>query len=215
MPFRLERRFLHRHVYSRGMAQNLQNLVARHKDSLARFPDSQLWKTLETSLPKKNMTLVEFDNTITRLAGGSSPPFPFPSARDYYAAATSHTMLGDIRVPFLAISSADDPIASHVPVDATDNGWVVFAVTKGGGHLGWFEAGKRFGTLERWIKKPVVEWIRAAGEDLVVGERRGRSLHEVDGFLKEVDRDDIGCKEVEGGGHVVGAEGEGGLLAGL
>ena len=76
-------------------------------------------------------------------------------------------------------------------------------------------AGQRFGTLERWIRKPVVEWIRAVGEDMVVDTGRGRPLHEVDGFLKEVGRDDIGCKEVEGGGHVVGVEGEGGLLAGL
>ncbi|KAI0709091.1 AB-hydrolase YheT [Earliella scabrosa] len=212
---RLESRFFHRRVYSRGMAQNLQNLVARHRDALARFPDSPLWKAVETSLPDKNMALADFDNTITRLAGGSSPPFPFATARDYYTAASSHTLLGDIRVPFLAVSAADDPIASSVPIGVTDNGWVILAVTKGGGHLGWFEAGQRFGTLERWIRKPVVEWIRAVGEDMVVDTGRGRPLHEVDGFLKEVGRDDIGCKEVEGGGHVVGVEGEGGLLAGL
>jgi len=63
----------------------------------------------------------------------------------------------------------------------------------------------------------VVEWIRAVGEDLVVDglEARMRPLREVDGFLKEEGRDDIGCKVVEGGGHIVGVEGEGGLLAGL
>lgn len=197
------------------MAQNLQNLVARHRDALARFPESALWKSVQTSLPRKNMTLIEFDNAVTRIAGGSSPPFPFATARDYYAAATSHKMLADIRVPFLAVSAADDPIASHVPVGVTDNGWFVLAVTSGGGHLGWFESGKKFGELERWIRKPVIQWIRAIGEDLVVDTGRGRPLHEVDGFLKEVGRDDIGCKEVEGGGHVVGVEGEEGLLAGL
>ncbi|TFK80926.1 AB-hydrolase YheT [Polyporus arcularius HHB13444] len=212
---RLESRFLHRHIYSRGMAQNLSNLVARHKDELAKFPDSMLYKSMQTSLPKKNMTLLEFDDAITRIAGGSSPPFPFPSARDYYIAGSSHNVLGDIQVPFLAVSSADDPIASTVPIGETDNGWVVIAVTNGGGHLGWFEAGKRFGQLERWIRKPVIEWIRAVGEDLVLEANRGRPLHEVDGFLKEVGRDDIGCKEIEGGGHIVGVEGEGGLLAGL
>ena len=161
------------------------------------------------------MKLIDFDEAVTRVVGGSSPPFPFTSAQDYYTAGSSHTMLGDIRVPFLAVSAGDDPIASIPPVGMTDNGWVAIAVTRGGGHLGWFEAGKTFGQVERWIRRPVVEWIRAIGEDLLVQGQRGRPLHEVDGFLKEVGRDDIGCKEVEGGGHVVGVEGEGGLLAGL
>ncbi|KAI0748022.1 AB-hydrolase YheT [Daedaleopsis nitida] len=212
---RMEGRFFHRRVYSRGMAQNLKNLVARHKDALAQFPDSALYKAAQTSLSKKDMALVDFDNTITRLAGGSSPPFPFPTAHDYYVGSSSHVLLGDIRVPFLAVSSADDPIASNVPVGVTDNGWIILAVTQGGGHLGWFEAGKQFGELERWIRKPVIEWIRAAGQDLISDSERGRPLHEVDGFLKEFGRDDIGCKEVEGGGHVVGVDGEEGLLAGL
>ncbi len=197
------------------MAQNLQNLVARHRDALAKFPDSTLWKTVEARLPKKDMTLMEFDDTITRLAGGSSPMFPFASARHYYAAGSSHNVLDGIRVPFLAISAADDPIASTIPIGEADNPIVVIAVTNGGGHLGWFEAGKKFGTLERWIRKPVLEWIRAISENLVVEGDLRKALHEVDGFLKEVGRDDIGCKEVEGGGHVVGVEGEEGLLAGL
>ncbi|KAM5538983.1 hypothetical protein V8D89_007206 [Ganoderma adspersum] len=212
---RLESRLFHRLVYSRGMAQNLQNLVARHKDALSKFPESMLWRSFQAHLPKKDMTLMQFDDAITRLAGGPSPPFPFASARHYYVAGASHNVLDDIRVPFLAISAADDPIASSIPIGETDNPLVAIVVTNGGGHLGWFEAGKTFGTLERWIRKPVLEWIRAISEHLVVEGDLGKPLHEVDGFLKEVGRDDIGCKEVEGGGHVVGVEGEEGLLAGL
>ena len=111
------------------MAQNLQSLVARHRDALAKFPDSPLWKAFETRLPLKDMTLMGFDDAITRLAGGTSPPFPFASAAHYYAAGGSHNVLDDIRVPFLAISAADDPIASSIPVVETDNPLVVIAVT--------------------------------------------------------------------------------------
>ncbi|OSD01613.1 AB-hydrolase YheT [Trametes coccinea BRFM310] len=211
----LESHFFHKNVYSRGMAQNLKKVIARHLEALSKFPDSLAWQAAKAVSARKSMSLVEFDDTVTRVCGGSSPPFPFPSARDYYTAASSHKMLKDIRVPFLALNSKDDPIVSSIPVGVADNGWVVLALTEGGGHLGWFEAGKRFGELERWVRKPVLEWIRAVGEDLVPEGERGRPMHEVDGFLKEVDRDDIGCKEVEGGGHVVGVEGEGGLLAGL
>ncbi|KAI0831202.1 AB-hydrolase YheT [Trametes gibbosa] len=211
----LKSHLFHRHVYSIGMAQNLRKVVERHMQALSKFPDSPAWKAAQAVTTKKSMSLDEFDDTVTRLCGGSYPPFPFPTAYDYYRAASSHRVLGGIRVPYLALNSADDPIASNMPIGVADNGWVVLGLTKGGGHLGWFEAGKHLGELERWIRKPVLEWIRATGEDLVLKEERGQPMHEVDGFLKEVGRDDIGCKEVEGGGHVVGVEGEGGLLAGL
>ncbi|KAI0781038.1 AB-hydrolase YheT [Trametes elegans] len=211
----LQKHFLHRNVYSAGMAQNLQKVVARHLDALSKFPDSPAWKAAQAVSTKKKMSLVEFDDAVTRVCGGPSPPFPFASAYDYYRAASSHKVLADIRVPFLALNSADDPIVSSLPVGVADNGWVVLGLTNAGGHLGWFEAGKRFGELERWIRKPVLEWLRAVGEDFVPEGERGRPTHEVDGFLKEVGRDNVGSKEVEGGGHVVGAEGEGGLFAGL
>ncbi|KAI0646954.1 AB-hydrolase YheT [Trametes meyenii] len=211
----LQNHFFHRHVYSSGMAQNLQKVVARHMESLSKFPDSAAWKAVQAASAKKDMSLVEFDDTVTRVCGGASPPFPFPSAYDYYAAASSHNVLGGIRVPFLALNSDDDPIVSHFPAGVTDNGWVVLGLTKGGGHLGWFEAGKGVGELERWIRKPVLEWIRAIGEHLIPEGERGHPTHEVDGFFKQVGRDDIGYQEIEGGGHVVGVEGEGGLLAGL
>ncbi|KAI0637069.1 AB-hydrolase YheT [Trametes polyzona] len=211
----LQNHFFHRHVYSSGMAQNLKKVIARHMNALSRFPDSPAWKAAQAVAAKKSMSLIEFDDTVTRVCGGSSPPFPFASAYDYYKAASSHKVLGTIRVPFLAVNSADDPIASNMPIGVADNGWVVLCLTQGGGHLGWFEAGKHFGQLDRWIRKPVLEWLRAAGEDLVPEGDRGRPTHEVDGFLKEVGRDDIGCKEIEGVGHVVGVEGEEGLLAGL
>ena len=212
----MESHLFHRQVYSRGMAQNLQKLLARHKNVAEQFPDSNFARAFATpDFLTRDMYLIDFDEAVTRVVGGSSPPFPFPSARDYYVAGASHNVLGSIRVPFLAVSAEDDPIAGAAPVGGMDKGWVVIALTRGGGHLGWFEAGTRFGHVERWIRKPVVEWIRAIGEDMLVEGQRGRPLHEVDGFLKEIGRDDIGCKEVEGGGHVVGVEGEGGLLAGL
>ena len=211
----MEAHLFQRQVYSRGMAQKLQKLAARHRVVAEQFPDSLFAQAVTPELLERDIKLIDFDEAVTRGVGGSSPPFPFPTARDYYAAASSHNVLGDIRVPFLAVSSADDPIASNVPIGLSDNGWVVIAVTNGGGHLGWFEAGKKVGQVERWIRKPVLEWIRAIGEDMLVEEQRGKPLHEVDGFLREVGRDDIGCKEVEGGGHVIGVEGEGGLLAGL
>ncbi|GBE81054.1 AB-hydrolase YheT [Sparassis latifolia] len=210
----LDGHFLNHVVYSKAMGTNLQKLVKRHEASLSKFSDHPVGKAVPKVLSLKTPALIDFDENMTRLAGGSSPPFPFPSAHEYYVWASSHDVLGRIRVPFLAISSEDDPIVQVLPVDTGENEWVVFAVTKKGGHLGWFEAGSSFGEVQRWIRKPVVEWIRAVGQDLVMS-RQGKPLHVVDGFLKEVGRDDIGCMEIGGREHVVGVAGEEGLLAGL
>lgn len=213
----MEGDWFHRMTYSRGMAGNLKVLVKRHLTTLAKNPESELYKAAQKVLETPKLSLIQFDDTVTRIGGGPSPPFPFASARDYYRWASSHKLLPQIRVPFLALNSADDPIVKDLPTDAGPSAlgpWVTFCVTEGGGHLGWFEKGPGFFTLQRWMSRPVVEWLRAVGEDVAV-EVRGRAFREVNGFVMEVGRDDIGYKEIEGGGHVVGVGGEEGLLAGL
>lgn len=201
-------------VYARAMGQNLQSLVRRHSESLLQFGDHPVAQAVKRTLLLKNPLLLEFDNSMTRIGGGSSPPFPFPTADDYYIWASSHTVLPKIRVPFLAINSADDPIVAELPQNVGESEYIVFAVTSGGGHLGWFETADGYGQVRRWVSRPVLEWLKAIGDDLIPERREVRPLHEVDGFIKEVGRDDIGYKEIEGGGHIIGVEGEG-LLAGL
>ena len=51
--------------------------------------------------------------------------------------------------------------------------------------------------------------------EVVTDTRRMIPLRQIDDFTKQEGRDDIGYKKVDGGGHVVGAEGQEGLLAGL
>ncbi|KAI0941688.1 hypothetical protein AcW1_003506 [Taiwanofungus camphoratus] len=211
----LEGGWFHRNVYSSALGSNLQSIVRRHAASLSKFGDHPVSQAVAPCLALKSPTMEMFDNTFNRIGGGSSPPFPFPSAQEYYKWASSHHALPKVRVPFLAINSMDDPIVQVLPVEAGGNEWVAFAVTRKGGHLGWFQSSKRMGELTRWFTKPVMEWLKAVGEDLIVDGRQGKPLHEVGGFLKEVGRDDIGCMEIERGGRVKGIEGEEGLIAGL
>ncbi|KAF9819565.1 hypothetical protein IEO21_02029 [Rhodonia placenta] len=213
--FSLEGRWFHRTVYSSALGTNLQNIVRRHAASLSKHADTAVAQAVAPLLALKGPTMEAFDSTFNRFAGGSSPPFPFPSAQAYYVWASSHDKLGAVRVPLLALNAEDDPIVQVLPVGGGGNPRVVFAVTRRGGHLGWFEVGARAGEVRRWFRGPVVEWLRAVGEDMVLGERAGRPLHEEDGYLKEEGRDDIGCMEVEVGGRVVGVEGQEGVLAGL
>lgn len=215
---KLESSWLHREVYSRGMGQNLTILIKRHLASLEDHPHGDMPNLVSKLDQAGRPTILQFDEAITRLVGGSSPPFPLETAYAYYHWASSHKVLPDIRVPFLAISDADDPVVRAIPIDLPDtklSPWVAFAVTRGGGHLGWFEQGPGLFSLSRWMSRPIIEWLRASGEELPRDFSKRKPLKEVDGFLTEEGREDIGCKEIEGGGHVVGVEGEEGLLAGL
>ncbi|CAL1704788.1 unnamed protein product [Somion occarium] len=193
----MEGDWFHRTTYSSGMASNL--------------------KAMQVLLTVPRPSLIQFDDTVTCVGGGPSPPFPFASGRDYYVWASSHKLLPQVRVPFLALNASDDPIVKELPTKAGESAlspWVVFCVTEGGGHLGWFEKGSGLFSLNRWMGKPVMEWLRVVGEEVAV-EVRGKALHEVNGFVMEEGRDDIGYREIGSGGHVVGVEGEEGLLAGL
>lgn len=173
-------------------------------------------RALESGAKLQRPLLTLFDDTATCLCGGPSPPFPFPSAHDYYVWASSHNLLHKIRVPLLAINSADDPVVQRLPVDAEKcelSPWVVFNITEHGGHLGWFEKSSLF-VVKRWIPKPVLEWMQLVGEK-VTDTRDMKPLIEVNGFTTEEGRESIGYQKAEGGGHVVGVEGQDGLLAGL
>lgn len=207
-----------RELYSKGMGSNLKALLRRHLDTFEAHPEAEVSKYVPDLLKQAGTKLYQFDNTITRVAGGSSPPFPFPSAEDYYIWASSHHALSDVRVPLLALNADDDPIVTVLPVYEEPerfSPWIVFGVTKGGGHLGWFEEGSRPGQPRRWYRRPVIEWLKAMGEDIVLPERHPKPLREKDGWIMEEGREDIGCRVDVEGAKIIGAEGEGGLLSGL
>ena len=196
----------------------MKAVLQLHLDTFKSFPEAKVNASIQEILKQRHTTLYEFDNTITHQIGGSSPPFPFPRAEEYYVWASSHQVLGDIRVPHLCLNALDDPIVGVLPIDLGADAlssWVVFGTTKKGGHLGWFEEGSSAEHPHRWYRRPTLEWLKTMGEEVVPPARDLPQIREVDGYLKEVGNDRIGCKVVGDGGHVIGVEGEGGLLAGL
>ncbi|KAI9466190.1 AB-hydrolase YheT, partial [Lactarius psammicola] len=200
-------------IYAKGMGGNLRRLISRHVDSITKFPDSRLAQSLPELFSRKSITLAQFDNLITVHSGGTSPPFPFANALDYYVHASSHRVLGDVRIPFLAINSDDDPIVKHLPMYETDNKWVALIVTRGGGHMGWFErTGKG---VRRWIRQPALEWFKVTAEKIETPQRLVRSIHFQDGWLVESGREDLGCRDIGEGGKIEGNSGKKDMLAGL
>ena len=197
------------------MANNLRNVVKKHFKALVQDPEHMVAKAANAAIGLDKPTLEEFDDTFTKIAGGPAPHFPFPDANAYYVWGSSHNMIEHVRVPFLAINSGDDPIVSSTPMDSGGNDLVVMELTKGGGHVGWFQAGP--GHVERWTTKPVLEWLKLMGRDVVHDSKsRGRPLFVgEDGFFREEGVDNLGCKEIEGGGLVDGNADEGSVLQGL
>lgn len=197
------------------MGQNLVNVLKRHTSSLSRDPDLAIAAAATQASALSWPTVVTFDDVFTRIGGSSSPPWPFASAFDYYEYASSHKVIGSVRIPFLSINAADDPVVQEVPMDTKENGWVVIALTPNGGHLGWFEADGGWGQVRRWICTPVTEWLRATGEDVCQSGQDIKKLQEVDGFLTEVGLEKLGCKVVSEGLAVVGTGAETGMISGL
>ena len=212
----LEANWFTRAAYAKSLGTNLKNLVAQHADSIRQFPDSAFARALPALLadPDARLTMRQFDTLVSIHCAGSSPPFPFSDAWAYYAHASSHDKLDAVCVPFLALHSDDDPIARWVPSDYDRNGWVVIAVTRGGGHMGWFQPG---GAANRWARRPVLEWLKATAEDVSLGHRSVRPVEYIDSWLVEVGREDIGCQEIGDGGTIRAQTRQrgGGALVGL
>ncbi|KAL1741532.1 Alpha/Beta hydrolase protein [Schizophyllum fasciatum] len=215
--------FLGTHIYSKGMARNLLRLVGRHRDALAKDPEHPAAHLADEVLALKRPTLEEFDEVITSKIGGPPPEWPFPSARAYYTHCSSHHVVKDIRVPFLAINAADDPVVTRVPMDGGGNGMVVMALTPHGGHLGWFEGvGTLPGQTTRWVREPVLEWMRMNGEEVAhekLARKERRVYVDEEGWVREEGSEHLGCRRIAGGGIIDGSQqqnvGEEGMLQGL
>lgn len=181
------------------MGRHMVALVKRHAKILLSDPHSEVARIAQDAFNLRNPTLDKFDDTFTRIAGGPGAPFPFKDAAAYYIWVSSHNVLDAIRVPFLAINSADDPVVKHVPVDGGGNGMVILGLTARGGHLGWFKTLDAESNDRRWTTKPVLEWLKLVGDDLVSKPRsRGSSLFTCeDGFLREQKYPHLGCRAVK------------------
>ncbi|KAI1795249.1 AB-hydrolase YheT [Ganoderma leucocontextum] len=196
-------------MYSRMLAENMAALIKAHKEKLARNPKLTTALPYLFSLPAPTLwdfdayyaceEKTETDDSETRGA------FRWHAQGDFYRWASSHTALADVRVPLLAINADDDPIvhARDLPTDVGGNPLVALVRTRGGGHLGWFTSSRR---STRWVPKPVLEWLRAVGQDLVVDlpEDSSSFVCDREGFLCEVGRSGLGCRLVEGGGKFRG-----------
>ncbi|KAJ6609264.1 Alpha/Beta hydrolase protein [Mycena sp. CBHHK59/15] len=211
IPIIMWKSFFGRHVYLRGMGSNVLALIRHHYKPLALDnPDHPVAAAIHRFLAVKNPTIADFDDTFTRFVGGEAPPFPFPSVLSYYSWASSGHIAQDIQVPFLSINASDDPVIRYAPFHDGDNKYTVTAVTRKGGHLGWFHKNR-----QRWTTKPVLEWLQLVGRDLQHSQPAWSLYTDSEGFVRVSGNDKHGCKEVGAGGVINGNRPERDLFQGL
>ncbi|KAF5367411.1 hypothetical protein D9758_003633 [Tetrapyrgos nigripes] len=195
-------------IYGPALGGNLVALIKRHHKVMALSdPTHPVAKAIPPLLAIKDITLHKYDETFARVAAGPPPLFPLPSAEAYYKAMSSHYAIKDIKIPYLAVNAADDPVVRHVPMDGGENPNVVMVLTGLGGHLGWFVDGAG---RERWTTKPVLEWLRLHGEVAAKGDSKpGKVWVDEEGYLRdEAFGMEFGCREKYGGGVISGNGGE-------
>jgi hypothetical protein len=118
----------------------------------------------------------------------------------------------------MIMNAKDDPIVLDLPSIGRDNGFAILVLTRGGGHLGWFDSKKAESRgSRRWFKEPVLEWLKATGEKLLVeGSGRARPAEEVSGFVREIGRDEVAFQIINSGVPIDWhREDSAGLIAGL
>jgi predicted alpha/beta-fold hydrolase len=119
----------------------MKKLISRHKDSVQKYTN------LDFDALQNITYLYEFDRAVQCETWG------YPTEDSYYRDASTTDALMAIRVPYFALSAADDPIAVDEAVpyeEIKQNPYTVLCSTSLGGHLSWFEVGGG-----RWLAKPV------------------------------------------------------------
>ncbi|KAI9350296.1 Alpha/Beta hydrolase protein [Obelidium mucronatum] len=149
--------FLHstwmgKQFYSRIMADGLKAFFKKHQNVFDKNPDYEGHiDPIVSEQVHKTTYLSEFDESITRRM------FGFRTVYEYYRCGSSAQFIPAIAIPTLLLSDLNDPIAMKESIPYADilgNPNLVLAVTKRGGHLGWYE-----GWLpRRWYPKPIIEF---------------------------------------------------------
>ncbi|THV00751.1 AB-hydrolase YheT, partial [Dendrothele bispora CBS 962.96] len=192
--------FLGRNLYARGMGMSFYKLLKRNAAVLSGKtvvspPSLAIAEAVSTTLKLRFPGLDDFDDAFTRIAGGVPQDLNFSSYQEYYAWASSHHVLKDVRRPLLAINAADDPVIRFVPKQNRKLGIPGLRSHKYSMTAGLMET-------SRWTTKPVLEWLDMAGNDFDIKVNASDLYICDEGFLREFGRTALGCMEVEGGGII-------------
>ncbi|KAJ1934077.1 hypothetical protein EC988_008918, partial [Linderina pennispora] len=141
-------KFSSQNIYTPAMLLGLKRIVSRHRKMMETAPVKIDFDALDSI-----KRISQFDDIIT------SKVFGYKDSTDYYKKNSSSKFMPGIRVPYLAISSLDDPVCpeSALPRDTfTSNPYLILALTFYGGHLGYHED-----LSSHWFPRPIAEFCKA------------------------------------------------------
>ncbi|KAK0754955.1 Alpha/Beta hydrolase protein [Schizothecium vesticola] len=141
----LQRSTLGLHVYQKVMGTNMKKLIEQHKEAVLEHTKLDLDRIQNLKY------LYEFDREVQTVTWG------YPTENAYYRDASSSDAVLAIRIPYLALSALDDPIAVEEAIPYQEikaNPYTVLVTTSLGGHLSWFEFGGG-----RWHARPICNFL--------------------------------------------------------
>ncbi|KAJ2157406.1 hypothetical protein GGF46_004530 [Coemansia sp. RSA 552] len=141
--------FRNKHLYAPAMLMGLMRLYRRHCKMMETGPIR-----FDAEAIGKIKQIRQFDDLITARA------FGYKDSTDYYGKCSCTQFMPHIRVPFLAISSLDDPVCPEEIIPRAtfrSNPYLVLALTQYGGHLGYHEST----TGSSWYPRPIAEFCAA------------------------------------------------------
>ncbi|KAL1820568.1 hypothetical protein ACET3Z_015437 [Daucus carota] len=141
---------------ARTLIQNLYGIIlTMGLKSYAKSNQTHFMRLADWEGIIKSRHMPEFDKAVTCTMEN------FETADSFYRWCSSAAYTRDVSVPLLSISSLDDPVCTAEAIpwhECRANKNIVFATTKHGGHLGFFEG----------IRAPSLWWVRAVNEFLSV-----------------------------------------------
>jgi predicted alpha/beta-fold hydrolase len=147
-------------IYHRNFMISLRRRI-RSKKKL--YPD-----LYDTRGLRRVRTLRQFDARYTTVDGG------YASVEDYYAHASSRSLIPDIRVPSLIIHAQDDPFIPCAPLldpSIAANPDVLLITPAHGGHVG-FVAGETRGEDRFWAENRTIEFCTLLVEQGASGNQQ-------------------------------------------
>ncbi|KAI1792371.1 AB-hydrolase YheT [Ganoderma leucocontextum] len=185
--------FLGRYIYRFTLGGALRALLRLHRRPFLKALELPVSRTvLEDVFQRRNITLRQYDELIT------APMYGFASAYDYYSKISSSRLVPELRIPCLSINSIDDPITGvrSLPIDQVPHSpYLVLAVTKTGGHLGWFERTED-GRVGRWYVEPVEQFLAALVEYGLPERQKPGVVRLGADLVRQAGRDEVGYKEL-------------------
>lgn len=132
------------------LTKSILNMISKHEEFFETW-ESKFGINMSTAL--KIERSFEFDLNVTCKHLGIIDP------EEYYKTSSCVGFLSNINIPVFALSSINDPVVSKncIPYDEfRSNKNLILAVTKSGGHIGWFEGVTK---AERWYSHPTIEFL--------------------------------------------------------